>query len=271
VVPIVESFFADAKTKESRSRSPDGTIFLSYLQHLSIKYGFLTEDLPAAPVAQVIPECIQSLKEVGKACWKSTFNDKNIIEVRVSRKGEGGWTEYRLPRPGTVKSHAVQELIDEIHDETQRIWVHPPQEMVDIYTGNISSRAGAYNQYFSTMVFVNGEERALAYNALGGLLKSCKRSDISLATLQQITPNFVLVPAEFLGYCGLRKLSDFITRMVSFLGELQGKEEYATLLSALTVYANKINGWSLHYFPWVHGKEHAYNKPLAEQPPGPIL
>lgn len=72
--PIVESFFADAKTKESRSRSPDGTIFLSYLQHLSIKYGCLTEDLPAAPVAQVIPECIQSLKEVGKACWTSTFN-----------------------------------------------------------------------------------------------------------------------------------------------------------------------------------------------------
>lgn len=269
--PIVESFFAPAKMKQSRSQSPDGTVFLSYLQHLSIKYGFLTEDLPAAPVARVIPEHIEALKKAGAAIWNSTFKTKQLIEVRVSRKGEGHPSTYRIPKPGRVASPRLQALIDEITAETQSIWLEPPREVVGLFNGNIASGAGAYNQYFSTMVFVNGEERALAYNALGGLLKSCKRSDISLAALQQITPNFVLVPAEFLGYCGLTKLAEFATRMVSLLGDLQSKDEYAVVLSALTMYANKLNGWNLHYFPWIYGKEHAYKQPLAEQPLGPML
>src|SRR5688572_28523533 len=111
--PIVESFFAAPTKMESRSKSPDGTVFLSYLQHLSIKYGFLTEDLPAAPVARVLPEYIADLKEVGLACWNSTFRDKNLIEVHVSRKGEPCPADYRLRKAGTVQSPAVQQLIDD--------------------------------------------------------------------------------------------------------------------------------------------------------------
>ncbi len=269
--PIVESFFAEAQTKESRSRAPDGTVFLSYLQHLSVKYGFLTEDLPAAPVARVLPECLETLREVGRACWNSTFRDKGLIEVRVSRRGEPAARDYRLPPPGAVASPAARRLIEEIHAETQRIWMTPPAEIVDLFGGNIASGAGAYNQYFTTMVFANGEERAFAYNALGGLLRSCQRSDISLEALRQITPNFVLVPSEFLGYCGLETLADFTAHMVGVLGELASKEEYAALLSALTLYANKLNGWGLHYFPWIHGKEHVYERPRPEQPLGPLL
>jgi hypothetical protein len=268
--PIVESLFAEATVKESRSRSPDGTVFLSYLQHLSIKYGFLTEDLPAAPVARVLPEYLTELTEAGLACWNSTFRDKNPIEVHVSRKGEPCPTDYRIREPGTVASRDVQALVDDIHAETQRIWLKPPKEITDIYAGNIASRAGAYNQYFSTMVFVDGQERALAYNALGGLLKTCQTSDISLSMLQQITPNFILVITDFLGYCGLETLSSFATRMVSLLGELRSKEEYSILLSALTMYANKVNGWSLHYFPWIHGKDYKYRQPLIEQRANPI-
>jgi hypothetical protein len=269
--PIVESFFAEAKAKESRSRSPDGTVFLSYLQHLSVKYGFLTEDLPAAPVARVLPECLDDLRAVGKACWASTFQDKNLVEVRVSRRGEPFDGAYRLPPPGPLASPSARQLAADLHDETQRIWMRPPAELVDLFAGRIASGAGAYNQYFSTLVFVNGEERALAYNALGGLLKSCRRSDISLETLRQITPNFVLVPAEFLGYCGLETLAGFVARFVAALGELESKDEYTSLLSALTMYANKLNGWSLHYFPWVYGRDHLYSTPLAEQPLGPLL
>lgn len=269
--PIVESFFAEAKTKESRSRSPDGTVFLSYLQHLSIKYGFLTEDLPAAPVARVLPECLDDLKEVGRACWQSIYEDKGLVEVRVARRGEGGGDDYRLPPPGDVRSPAARQLVADIHGETQRIWMRPPEELVRLFRGDIASGAGAYNQYFSTLVFVNGEERAFAYNALGGLLKSCHRSDITLATLRQITPHFVLVPSEFLGYCGLETLARFSARAVAALGELESKEEYSALLSALTLYANKLNGWSLHYFPWRHGREHAYQPRRPEQPLGPSL
>jgi hypothetical protein len=231
----------------------------------------LTEDLPAAPVARVLPECLDDLRAVGKACWASTFQNKNLVEVRVSRRGEPFDGAYRLPPPGPLASPSARQLAADLHGETQRIWMRPPEELVDLFAGRIASGAGAYNQYFSTLVFVNGEERALAYNALGGLLKSCRRSDISLETLRQITPNFVLVPAEFLGYCGLETLAGFVARFVAALGELESKDEYTSLLSALTMYANKLNGWSLHYFPWVYGRDHLYSTPLAEQPLGPLL
>ena len=160
--PIIESFFIEPKTKISRAKAPDGTIFLSYLQHLSIKYGDVTEDLPAAPVAQVIPEDISKLKEVGKKCWESTYKTKELIEVRVTKKGENfDQKNFTIKKYGVVKNKEVQKLIDEIHKEVERIWINPPQDVVNIHTGKIKSKAGSYNQYFSTMVFVNGEERHL--------------------------------------------------------------------------------------------------------------
>src|SRR5262249_41300091 len=137
--PIVESFFAEAKAKESRSRSPDGTVFLSYLQHLSVKYGFLTEDLPAAPVARVLPECLDDLKAVGMACWNSTFKAKNLVEARVPRRGEAFDGAYRLPPPGPLASPSARQLAADLHGETQRIWLRPPEELVDLFAGRIAS------------------------------------------------------------------------------------------------------------------------------------
>jgi hypothetical protein len=46
--------------------------------------------------------------------------------------------------------------------------------------------------------------------------------------------------------------------------ELESKEEYIALLSALTLYANKLYGWCLHYYPWKHGKDYAF-APAARQ------
>lgn len=256
--PIIESFFIEPKFKESRAKSPDGTVFLSYLQHLSIKYGDVTEDLPAAPVARVIPKDIPKLKEAGKKCWESTHNSKEIIEVRVTRKGEEfNEKDFRIKK-GSVKNKKVQELIDEIHKEVEDIWINPPEDVINVHKGKIKSGAGSYGQYFTTMVFVNGEERHLGYNALGGLLKTCKTSDISLDLLKQITPNFVYVPAEFLGYAGLEKLWDFVKRMLEVLYLVETKKEYFSLISILALYANRLNGWNLHYFPWKIGDKYKF-------------
>lgn len=257
--PIIESFFVEPKTKESRAKSQDGRIFLSYLQHLSIKYGDVTEDLPAAPVAQVISEDISKLKEAGKKCWESTYKTKELIEVRVTKKGEKFESQnFKIKKYGVVKNKKVQKLIDEIHKEVERIWIKPPEDVINVNTGKIKSKAGSYNQYFSTIVFVNGEERHLGYNALGGLLRSCKTSDIDIKPLKQITPNFIYTPAEFLGYAGLEKLWNFVKRTLESLDLVETKEEYFSLISMLALYANRLNGWNLHYFPWKHGEEYIF-------------
>src|SRR5262245_48238665 len=50
VAPIPELVTTPAMYKEDRTQSPEGTVFLSQLQHLAIKYGHITEYIPAAPV-----------------------------------------------------------------------------------------------------------------------------------------------------------------------------------------------------------------------------
>ncbi|MFE4581516.1 cucumopine synthase-related protein [Streptomyces chartreusis] len=257
--PIVESMFLEAEYMESRATAPVGTVFLSYLQHLSMKYGLVTEDLPAAPVARVRKEDLAALAEAGRRCWDATYQTKEVIEVRVERvedvEMERSFHSTSFPE---VASNRVNALISEIQDAISVMWTTPPDEVVKIHRGDIATRAGSYDQYYSTMVFVNGEERALGYNALGGLLKSCVNSQITLPALREITKNFVSIPAEFLEYCGLTTLGSFCSRAIELLDDLESKEEYATLFSALTVYGNIINGWNLHYFPWRHGDEHKF-------------
>jgi hypothetical protein len=255
--PFRELVYGAAQYKEDRTKCPDGTVFLSHLQHLAIKYGELSEYIPAAAVGQVVDGDIAALKEAGRACWEATYRSKKLVEVRVTQK-DAPAAPFLVPRAAPVSSPTVQALIDDIQGELERVWVTPPPELVNIHEGRIPSRAGSYDQYFATMVFVNGETRPLGYGALGGLVKSCQLSDIDLATLRQVTPNFIRVPAEFLGYCGLERLWDFTQRTIAVLGELRSKAEYLSLISTLALYANRLNGWNLHLFPWHHGDQYRY-------------
>lgn len=256
--PIVESFFVEPEVKESRAKSLDGTVFLSYLQHLSIKYGDVTEDLPAAPVARVPLKDISKLKEAGRKCWESTYKTKEPIEVRVTKKGTAPTKKDFLLKKKFKETNngELNKLLYEILEETQKIWTKPPQEIVDLHSGKIRSGAGSYNQYFSTMVFANGEIRHLGYNALGGLVKTSQNPKIKLKQLKEMTKNFTFTPAEFLGYCGLNKIWNFVDRTLNIVDTIKTKKEYYNLVSTLATYVNRINGWSLHYFPWKHGEEY---------------
>jgi hypothetical protein len=260
LVPHHQLVYLEAEHKEDRTQSPDGTVFLSQLQHLAVKYGPLTEYLPAAPVGRVIPKHLGRLKRAGQACWEATWESKQIIEVRVRRKGEPA-AEFTLPRIPPIGLPEVQQLIGEIYDEIERVWIDPPIEIVNMYQGRITSRAGSYNQYFSTLVFLNGEVRPLGYCALNGLLKVCRTTDIGVADLKCIAPIFIKTPSEFLGYTGLDTLWRFTQLVLAALSKVETKEHYFALINSLALYVNVLNTWNLHYFPWHHGME--YRQPDA--------
>lgn len=264
VAPIAKLVYTHASTREDRTKSPYGTVFLSQLQHMAVKYGELTEYLSAAAVGQVIPEHIPILKQAGQEVWNAAYRTKQVIEVRVTKKGEA-CTEFVLPSPSQAHARSVAELVQKIHAETQKIWVTPPEEILNIHAGRIKSRAGSRDQYFATMLFVNGEQRPFGYGALGGLVKSCFNSEISLEVLKQITPNFIKVPAEFLGYCGLDTQWEFTQQTIAVLKDVHTIEDYVALLETLSTYANCLNGWNLHYFPWKHGEDHKYEAVLPAE------
>jgi len=257
LVPHPELVYAPAETREDRTQSPDGTVFLSQLQHLAVKYGPLSEYLPAAAVGRVLDADLPLLREAGLACWHAAYRGKQVIEVRVRRKGDQAATFALPPAPRTGQP-AVQPLIDEIHAETARIWIDPPTELVRVHQGLIASRAGSYGQYLSTLVFVNGETRPLGYSALNGLVRACATTEVSLDTLRALTANFARTPAEFLGYCGLETLWRFTRRTLDALDLLRTREEYFALVSTLALYINCLNTWNLHLFPWHHGEEYRY-------------
>jgi hypothetical protein len=259
VVPIWRLVWEQAMYKEDRTLCPDGTVFLSQLQHLAVKYGHLSEYIPAAAVGQVIPEHIPILKQAGQEIWDAAYQTKQVIEVRVTRKGQRP-EKIELPPAPRCENPAVDALVREIVSETQRIWINPPEELLDIHSGHIKSGAGSRGQYFTTMLFVNGEQRPFGYGALGGLVRSCFNSDLTVDALKQIAGNFIKTPAEFLGYCGLDKQWAFTQRTLAALKDVHSRADFVTLMSALGTYANCLNGWNLHYFPWSHGD--AY--PLAQ-------
>jgi hypothetical protein len=255
VVPSWRLVWEQAMYKEDRTKSPDGTVFLSQLQHLAVKYGVLSEYIPAAPVGQVIAEHIPILKQAGLEIWDAAYRTKQIVEVRVTRKGEKAESFAIAAAPPCV-SPSVDALVREIVAETQRIWVNPPEELLDIHCGKIKSGAGSKGQYFTTMLFVNGEQRPFGYGALGGLVRSCFNTDLPVEALKQIAGNFIKTPAEFLGYCGVDKQWDYTQRTMAVLKDVHTKEDFVTLMSALGTYANCLNGWNLHYFPWAHGEQY---------------
>lgn len=261
LVPIPDLLYTQAEFKEDRTKSADGTLFLSQLQHLAIKYGHLSEYIPAAPIGYVIDADIPLLKEAGRACWHATSRSKQIIEACVRRKGTQV-QEYRLPVFRCDGHPDLVGLVDAIQRETEKIWIHAPSEISDLHNGIVRSGAGSYDQYFSTLVFLNGETRPMGYCALNGLVRLCANEKISLEVLREITPNFIRTTGEFLGYCGLNTLWKFTQDLIKGLVLMETKAQYHAAVASLALYTNVLNTWNLQLFPWQHGDAYPHRKLL---------
>lgn len=101
-----------------RMTEPDGTVFLSGLQHLAIKYGPLTEYLPAAPCGRVVPEDMAKLRQAGLGVWRACNETKQVIEVIVWDANEPEPISYLplvLERAGCTPE--VHRLVASIHGE----------------------------------------------------------------------------------------------------------------------------------------------------------
>ena len=253
IAPIPELVYVKPEYRvEDRTKCSDGTMFLSSLRHLAIKYGQLTEYLPAAPVGHVRPEDMSRFREAGDLCWHAATKTHMPVEVRVTRHGEP-FPGYRLPDPPPVSSVAVGTLMQRIRAATQTMWLEPPVDLVNVHTGNIPSRAGSRDQWYTPMIFVNGETRPLGYGAIDGLIRLAYETSATLQQLKVTAPHFIRVPAEFLGYCGLNENWEFVQKTLDVLCELQTKAEFMALFEVLGLYVNTLNAWNLQLFPWGDG------------------
>ncbi|KAF5855941.1 hypothetical protein ETB97_008165 [Aspergillus alliaceus] len=102
-----------------RADEPNGTVFLSKLQHLAIKYDPVTESHPAARCANIIPEDLEKLRWVGHELRRCQYETKQPIEVVL-------WDTSMLePDPKTLSlrlqrtdvTRGVKALVEEVHKE----------------------------------------------------------------------------------------------------------------------------------------------------------
>ncbi|WP_308416735.1 hypothetical protein [Streptomyces sp. AJS327] len=231
-----------------RRDAPNGTIFCSALQHLGIKYGTLTEPMPATPIGQIVEEDMPGLLEAGRAIWDSVYSTKKPILAEVRRAGsEGG---HRIPLLAATDPEA-RRLIHDVHSATERDWLSGPQELADLHAGVIPSGAGSFDTVLPTLLFVNGETRPLGYATYGGLVRATVQG-MPLESLRHMARLMVGLPAEFLGYCGLERLWEFTQRFLGCLDQLD-REDFLSVVSQLALYVNCLGGWNLHLYPWDSG------------------
>ena len=206
VAPIVELVTTAATYREDRTKSPDGTVFLSQLQHLAVKYGALSEYIPAAPVAAVLEADLPGAGRGGRRMLGQRSPDQTANPgAGAPRRRARGAVLFPVLRTDRRKRGA---------SAARRCRGRAPPHLASSRRRRSStstpgaSRAApeAAGQWFSTLVFVNGETRPLGYAGFGGLMQVCRDPEISLDVLRRITRSFIRVPAEFLGYCGLRRL-----------------------------------------------------------------
>lgn len=157
----------------------------------------------------------------------------------------------------------VTGLIAELEAETERIWLTEPDEIKAMRLGVYTSDAGSYGQYFSNLVFINGDMRALStWITPAVVVRALDAEDFSLEQCKELFSWVNLVNVDFLAYCGFVTFGEFVHRIVAVFGEIDTKQELAALLNAWYAYANRLYLWVHHSFPWGLGT--AYPKLSAD-------
>jgi hypothetical protein len=246
VAPVHELLYVPPTERIDRREAPDGTVFCSRLQHLGIKYGTLSEPMPATPVGRVREEDLDALVDVGRKVWQSVYASGRPVVAEVRRAGDGGG--HRVPLL-PARDPQVRALIAEVHAETERIFVDPPAELVEMHEGRIASGAGSYDTVLTTLLFVNGETRPLGYCCFTGMARAAAE-EMPLDCLRRMARILASTPAEFLGYCGLNTLHDFTERALDCADRIDRHEDFVALMAHMALYANTLGGWNLQLFPW---------------------
>ncbi|MEO6082282.1 MAG: hypothetical protein ABIQ18_04175 [Umezawaea sp.] len=247
VPPAHDLLHAVPDHRVDRKIQPNGTVFCSAVQHLTIKYGELTEPMPTAPIGTVVPEDVDQLPKIGQMVWDSVYANGSPILAQVRRvDGEAGHGVRRLP----AESERAREVIERIAAETERILVDPPEELVAAHEGRFDSGAGTKESVLTTLVCINGETRPLGYVSQTGLVRAARLSDVSLPALVEMAKILLVKPTEFLGYCGLDTLWDLTQEVVALIETTKSKEDFVALLSQLATYTNALGAWNLQLFPW---------------------
>lgn len=153
-------------------------------------------------------------------------------------------------------SDKIQKIIDEINREANKIQKNPPQIVIDIFkNGIIKSKAGTRGQFFSTLVFIQGVCRSLAYDCVNNLIYMFDEDVFTREQLVIMIPKYIRSNANFLGYCGFDQVWQFAQVIINNLEHVETKAQLKEIIHAYNYYSANLYTWVHHYFPWHLGDQ----------------
>jgi hypothetical protein len=244
------------------STQPHGRInFEPSFQYVSLNYGPVAEAVPAWPVAQVAPDDLPHLEALGEQIWKNLCNGDDALHVIMAREGSLASlattlaTTQRRAFAAPAEALPPRDLVDFILSETDRIWLHEPQDAHDLRTGHVDRHAGVGGQYFSPWVMVTGLIRSLAVVELAALNRMAQRERIEPRGLTEFLSELLLVPSQVTGYFGLPELGAVLKLIRTSCPSFVDPAELRRFTSALSTYLNRYNLWLHQGFPWRLGDQ----------------
>ncbi|MCV2394372.1 hypothetical protein OEB99_08625 [Actinotalea sp. M2MS4P-6] len=144
----------------------------------------------------------------------------------------------------------VHDVIAELDGERERIWLTLPEDVQSLGKGVLPRGTGPKAQYFTSLLFAEGEARTLSDEILWGLLEIARKGDADLETLKMFVTQIVDYKADFFDFVGLPVACRWTHRYAEGARAAADLDEFIAVTGAALSYANRLHMWIDFVFPW---------------------
>lgn len=144
----------------------------------------------------------------------------------------------------------IEEFIITIEEEIDRIWLNEPEDVYALKKGYLPSGAGIYGQYYTVLVMLGGEMRALGIHIFADLLEFSKQPEFELHHLQAMAKRMLKIDCGVISYFGLPMYGKHLNQFYRLIDEIKNKEDFAQTVKVMFTYTNRYQMWLHQIFPW---------------------
>lgn len=157
-----------------------------------------------------------------------------------------------------------REVKKEIEAQIDENWLKEPEAMWKVRHGISVTGAGSFNQYLSTMMFVDVYTIAYGQHMFFMFVQMSEDPEMPLEILKKMTHHEICVgfqSTQFLSYVSTPEVHKFALDIAEVLPQIETKEEYKELMGTYVRYINLIHYWHHCTFPWHVGLMYQYKSP----------
>ena len=160
-------------------------------------------------------------------------------------------------------SDKVQATIVALRKLREDMWFDMPAEIERFGRGVQPRGTGAYQQYFTPLMFAEGEARTMSDEVLWCVWQLATDESTDLDTLGRVVSDLVGYKADFLDFVGLPEAAAVFHQFVEAIQAAEGRGEFVELIDAALSYANRFHMWVDAVFPW--GIANGFQRPKSTE------